>query len=312
MRATGSSERFLDDLARALAQPMPRRRALRLLGTSLAAVLVPGVAPRMARAALASPSDGRCGPEQKQCSYDHDNSYLTPVENYCCGPPYNRYSCGSYVAPICHDDCSGAGPNPIPCLSTERDAGGHPKFQCCAGQIGERCVNGKCVDCPSGRVTCAGNCCPSGFRCCPPTRGMPKARCYDPTKQCCTPVAGVVAKWPIRNVDDCPNRVGKKNHKPRANGCGPENGIKVPDRPFVADFKPACDFHDICYETCGRKKSFCDRRFRKLMEDACDETFPREAKRLACYVAAGTYYQFVSKFGDDPYEDAQKEACLCC
>ena len=34
----------LDDLARTLAESMPRRRALRVLGASLAAVAVPGLA----------------------------------------------------------------------------------------------------------------------------------------------------------------------------------------------------------------------------------------------------------------------------
>jgi Group XII secretory phospholipase A2 precursor (PLA2G12) len=144
---------------------------------------------------------------------------------------------------------------------------------------------------------------------------MPKARCYDPATKCCTPVAGVVAKHPIRTSTDCPNRVPKQNHTPRANGCGPENGFLkyvLPNRPFKADFKPACDYHDICYETCRRKKSFCDRRFQELMDDACRDTFSPGLRRAACFAASETYFTAVSKGGDEAYDAAQKEACASC
>lgn len=51
------AERFFDDLARKLAEPMPRRRAVRVIGASLVAVAAPGVAPRIARAATGGSSD---------------------------------------------------------------------------------------------------------------------------------------------------------------------------------------------------------------------------------------------------------------
>ena len=41
---------FLDELARSMAKPMPRRRALRLLGGALVSVAVPGFATTKARA----------------------------------------------------------------------------------------------------------------------------------------------------------------------------------------------------------------------------------------------------------------------
>lgn len=144
---------------------------------------------------------------------------------------------------------------------------------------------------------------------------MPKGRCYDPKTQCCTPVAGVLAKKPIRQATDCPDRVPKEGHKPKANGCGPEQGALkyvLPNRPVIANFKPACDFHDICYETCGKPKAFCDRRFRELMDQACKKTLGSGRLFRTCISASTVYYTAVSKGGAEAYNEAQKEACRSC
>ena len=42
---------FLDDLARSMAKPMPRRRALRVVGGAVVAIAVPGLVTTKARAA---------------------------------------------------------------------------------------------------------------------------------------------------------------------------------------------------------------------------------------------------------------------
>lgn len=273
--------------------------------------------------------DSGCGPDVRACPRVVNLGTGPPL---CCGSPARKYWCGGNpAAPTCELTCK---PSEIPCKSKRKDDQGCSHFSCCPrGEFcpegecwpncklkgkrqcgknccepGQQCRDGKCVG-----ATCGGTRCAPSEECCPGTKKMSRSRCYDPTKQCCTPVAGVLSKWPIKDVGDCPDRVPKKNHKPSANGCGPQNGIKVPDRPFVANFKPACDFHDICYETCGKKQSYCDRRFRTLMEDACDDQFePESLRHIACYAAAETYYQAVSRIGDEPYADAQKEACLCC
>ncbi len=55
---------FLDDIARTLAQPMPRKRAVRLLGGALVSATVSSVVPRAARATLpcdCSPGENACG-----------------------------------------------------------------------------------------------------------------------------------------------------------------------------------------------------------------------------------------------------------
>lgn len=144
---------------------------------------------------------------------------------------------------------------------------------------------------------------------------MPQARCYDPATQCCSPVKGVVPKSPMASLAWCPNRQAKQNHTPRANGCGPEGGLVsllIPNTFRLANLKPACDFHDICYETCREDKGFCDRRFRTLMEEECQNVYGPGTPRLECLGQVRTYYQAVSQGGDAAYEAAQKDACNCC
>ncbi len=271
-------ERFIDDLARGLAEPMPRGRAVRVLGAAVITAAAPALWPRPAAAR-----------GTVNCAAKPD----TPV-------PCSCPAAGGLTYEICCWD--------------ERACNCHPTSANCCPEPkiwnGTACVE----ECASG-VKCQGKCCPEGFKCCPPTRGMPAGRCYDPTNKCCTPVAGVVRKFPIKTATDCPDRVPKRNHKPKANGCGPENGVLkyvLPNRPFVANFKPACDYHDICYETCRRSKAFCDRQFHRLMNEACRETFPFGVNRGACLTASRIYYTAVSKGGDDAYEEAQKEACHTC
>ncbi len=144
---------------------------------------------------------------------------------------------------------------------------------------------------------------------------MPQARCYDPDTHCCTPVKGVAPKRPIAQVEWCPNRKAKANHTPRANGCGPEGGIAspvIPNRFFRANFKPACDFHDICYETCRKNKAYCDRRFHRLMQEECRGVYQVGYRRQACLAQARNYYAAVSLGGGNAYEAAQRAACDCC
>jgi hypothetical protein len=97
-------ERLIDDLARALAEPMARRRALSTIGVTLAAAVVPGVRPGAAPAArriacFPNPcAGGRC------CS----TSDLTA--DWCCGSrgTADFYFCGSKKGE-CIDRCVQAG-----------------------------------------------------------------------------------------------------------------------------------------------------------------------------------------------------------
>lgn len=75
------------------------------------------------------------------------------------------------------------------------------------------------------------------------------------------------------------------------------------------DFRRACDGHDACYATQGKKKDQCDTQFLVDMQAACRSSYPDEglAKR-GCYALANEYYTAVWGFAGSAYDDAQ--ACL--
>ena len=80
-RATAMSRQSLDDLARTLAEPMPRRRALRFAGAALVASVLPGLRPRGALA------DG-CGPDthcSDACTADGDIGACGTESRNACG-----------------------------------------------------------------------------------------------------------------------------------------------------------------------------------------------------------------------------------
>ena len=114
----------LDGLARALAEPMPRRGAVRAIVTSLAALAVPGLAPNLTSAAAAPTKRG--GSAAVKCP---DGSECT--DGVCCpmpSPLSGQFNC---------------------CKTTEHCCCGNA---CCdpEGQIcvcpGQRGVGGRCVD----------------------------------------------------------------------------------------------------------------------------------------------------------------------
>jgi hypothetical protein len=199
-------EKLLDDLARALAEPMPRRRALRLMGS----VLVATSFPRAAFARTRRPARStKCGPDQRVCREFTD-------EEYCCRSPSWQFFCGakrgqclnmcaggtkfpctglisdrfSGINGVCcdrryHSGCrpdnprdrlSGGGSRPqcIPC--TGKTCGPNKSFKtsdprrwtCC--ERPNTCRNGVCR-CPDGRTSCGGK------KCC--KRSQECMQCYD-------------------------------------------------------------------------------------------------------------------------------------
>lgn len=120
-------ERGLDRLARALAEPMPRRRALRLLGTSVVAAVLPGITgPR----ALAAPSrSAACGNDERVCRE-------FTAEQYCCPAPSWRYWCGAQPG-TCEDRCTGE--NAFPCTGLKPDKYSGVNGVCCDSRYHVAC-----------------------------------------------------------------------------------------------------------------------------------------------------------------------------
>ena len=100
----------------------------------------------------------------------------------------------------------------------------------------------------------------------------------------------------------------------------------VPDAPGGFNFETACQNHDDCYGTCGSEKGDCDSQFLKDMMSVCQKApfsyetlcfseythtyysckiYPREQ----CKGYARTYYFFVDKLGQGPFDKAQEDCC---
>ena len=174
-------ERLIDNLARALAEPMPRRHAVRLLGVTLVAAAVPGMRPGLALGRR-SACDLGCGDNVRACPRVVSGGTGPPL---CCGSPATRYICGGTpAAPTCIDTCTG--PNDVPCPGARRDFDGCIDFICCKKP--DRCVNRTCEPvCPPERSGC-GLCCAAG-QYCDRARNMccnpdPSLVCRGPEKRC--------------------------------------------------------------------------------------------------------------------------------
>ena len=208
------SERFFDDLARTLASPMPRRRALRLAGAALVTAAIPTLRPR---SAFASP----CGPD-------------TPCSSVCNSPPHvgacgtdETNSCGQVRCRIqgCllpgDQCCRAAGGDPWICpKDTEcgkvrsnciaKCPSGQKCGDNCCVPPDEECVDGECVPC---RTRCGGTCCEDGKVCVNPRAGL---CCLASWVKCEAGAAGIVKCCPPR--DTCAVSFKTKTAK----CCGPK------------------------------------------------------------------------------------------
>ncbi len=169
------SRRSLDDLARALAEPMPRRRALRIAGAALLGSVIPGL---RAGGALASP----CGPDtpcSSVCTADGDLGACGTESHNACGQITCRLEGCLHSGEKC---CRGGGEAWI-CNETDR----------CGSLNGPHCVS-----CPEERK-CGTACCKSDEFCASRNRELcckkgengcvvPRSAqgiCCAPGKQCC-------------------------------------------------------------------------------------------------------------------------------
>ncbi len=140
-----------DDLARTLATPLPRRRALRLLGGAVVVAVLPGL---RARPALASRTGLQCPPPTTLCSNGKGSEVCLDVGETCCIYPEAIVRCkvgtrcGGSINNACVDACS-----------TRCKDG-----TCCPRSKG-RCVNGTC--CPAIRTTTRPGSNGKGVACCP-------------------------------------------------------------------------------------------------------------------------------------------------
>ena len=189
--------------------------------------------------------------------------------------------------------------------------------------------------CPTGAVCCPGpeptqpHCCGANQTCqlffyrgnltnavCVPAICGPLSVPFDGRLQCCGASGAPVAKAPIANLADCPDRISKPGFTVTTNGCG------TTDHPLAsnwgkADFTPACNDHDRCYGSCPNAKQDCDDKLLSDMDAICVNRFSRATDfgdRWGCRTAARKFGALVLATGvaSKAYDDAQKEGCQCC
>jgi hypothetical protein len=191
------SELF-DELARSLARPMPRSRAVRALGVALASIAVPSLRPQAAAAGSSSTRTTSChnltckNPDFPKVCKCHEKATGSPIEptqcNWtCCAAdaececPPGEARCkakpcdekcgtkcckeGEYCASPRRGICCKKGESLCAVMGTpgtgQKGAGG----RCCAKNT-HCCANDKrSTCCPEADNCCAGRCCPPAKRC---------------------------------------------------------------------------------------------------------------------------------------------------
>lgn len=264
-----SAERFFDDLARTLAEPMPRRRAVRVIGASLAALAVPGVSPRIARAAMGGGYDigpSSCPGGASLCStYIDPSNWPKGQKHKCCPYPNDQWTCGGPDAYTCIDTCKatlavlpkGKGVKATWSQATWPD--GSPKRYNCCVLPDTKAVDGECLpNCPYqyrfggaiGPVSCGETCCAT-YQICVKGECQP---CEKFGGHSCQPAGGGAAVCCPRGTNCC------ANNKTTA-CCGPKqtcHAAGVKQATCKCDTGKKCG-SDCCDdgETCCQGKECC-------------------------------------------------------
>lgn len=261
------AERFFDDLARKLAEPMPRRRAVRVIGASLAALAVPGVSPRSALAGTARGSGSAIVCAGAQVCKRSDWKTGT-FEEKCCPFPMQQWKCGGADGYVCIDTCAETaklfGKKTKATLSTERMAGTDPdgrdrpkRYDCCF--VGEhRAVDGECLpNCPyqhrfggaAGPVNCGKTCCATHQPC---VNGRCR-QCEDLGGHSCQPAKKGKTICCKKGTNCCFNDTTTAC-------CGPKQTCHASETDRKGKPKPArcsCDSGKKCGSDCCEKGETC-------------------------------------------------------
>jgi hypothetical protein len=71
--------------------------------------------------------------------------------------------------------------------------------------------------------------------------------------------------------------------------------------------------HDVCYQSKGVDRAFCDAEFGQHLRDECDLAYPDVKElpsKLACYAAASGFTASVRQFGKSYFERSQAQPSL--
>merc|ERR1719384_320325 len=94
--------------------------------------------------------------------------------------------------------------------------------------------------------------------------------------------------------------------KMTANGCGPQ-GMQIPEE--FGLFR-CCNFHDVCFSTCGTTHAWCEEEFKGCMRRVC-KAVPKGPERKKCKEQSKSFSGLTDMFGNGFYASSQKESCSC-
>jgi len=92
----------------------------------------------------------------------------------------------------------------------------------------------------------------------------------------------------------------------QANGCGPQ-GMQIPEE--FGLFR-CCNFHDICFATCGTTHAWCEEEFKECNRRVCNLN-PKGPKRKECKKVSKSFSGLTDVFGKGFHDSSQKESCAC-
>lgn len=103
-------------------------------------------------------------------------------------------------------------------------------------------------------------------------------------------------------------------------GIDPDNPAGGKDTQFALRIPSsaggrACDRHDECYQTChtlgGVAKIACDAQFLNDMLAICAASSESASVKAGCRAWAAAYWEAVSLFGGDAFDERQDQVCNC-
>jgi len=161
---------LIDDISRAIASPISRRKAFKMVSGAVGGALLTSLGLGRAARILGAPAgtdpkcsnhqvlcNGKCYPEGYKCC---GTSLVCDGDQICCS---NTHCCDD-AKTCCGSTCCNSGStccgNSTCCGSGSTCCGNNT---CCA--CGVACCNGKCCSSPRS-ICCGGACCPEGYLCC--------------------------------------------------------------------------------------------------------------------------------------------------
>ena len=155
---------LVDEAARILAGPTPRRQALKLLAGALAGGILGTLGARRARAQVAPDAFGRCPGGVAPCSYG-GHTFCVSRGKTCCGDTSGCNStqtcCTTGARPFCANSGTTCCGNTA-CSNSTQTCCSTATTPFCAAK-GTTCCGS--TSCTSGQTCCSGACCAAGQTC---------------------------------------------------------------------------------------------------------------------------------------------------